>query len=580
MRKSLAQALAPALALTLSAILLTGCSSVPRAFTAQVPTAGPIEQGAQVSGSNVDQFIRVIARPPSPDMTATQIVQGFLEASASFDGDHAVAREYLTPEASRRWDSSSGVVVYEGAPALSESGPSVQVRATQVGRISSNGRYEVDAPGTEAAATFRIVDTDLGLRIDGLPNGLLLSQTDVDRAFRSYALYFFNPSFDILVPDARMIPVVGPGLATTLVRRLLEGPNEWLRPAVRTGFPDGVDLNIDAVLVSSGVAQVDLDASVQLADDAARRALSQQIVWTLRQLPEVQSVDITAAGQPFFVPGAANPQSRDAWPGVDPAGLSPNAAAYVASTIGVRELTDDGTVPIAGQAGTREPLLTNIAVSLDASRIVGVDVDGRVWSGAIAPGASLFEFTELPEPVSVAYDGSVNVWAVDEFGSLALYSPSGRAFPIDVEGLSEGDVLKAAVPSRDGTRAALLVSSGPRSYVLVARIVRASITARVGISVQQPIRVESKLVEAVDVAWSSADTLAVLGSESAGSLQVVEVNLGRGSIGGQGAPEGPLSVAAAPGLPTLVAAADGVVYDNTTGSWSGRVNATSPTYPG
>lgn len=568
------------LVLALSAILLTGCSSVPRAFTAQVPTAGPIEQGAQVSGSNVDQFIRVIARPPSPDMTATQIVQGFLEASASFDGDHAVAREYLTPEASQRWDSSSRVVVYEGAPALSESGPSVQVRATQVGRISSNGRYEVDAPGTEAAATFRIVETDRGLRIDGLPNGLLLSQTDVDRAFRSYALYFFNPSFDILVPDARMIPVVGPGLATTLVRRLLEGPNEWLRPAVRTGFPDGVDLNIDAVLVSSGVAQVDLDASVQLADDAARRALSQQIVWTLRQLPEVQSVDITAAGQPFFVPGAANPQSRDAWPEVDPAGLSPNAAAYVASTIGVRELTEEGTVPIAGQAGTREPLLTNIAVSLDASRIVGVDVDGRVWSGSISPGSSLFEFTELPEPVSVAYDGSVNVWAVDEFGSLALYSPSGRAFPIDVEGLSEVDVLKAAVPSRDGTRAALLVASGPRSYVLMARIVRASTTARVGISVQQPIRVESKLVEAVDVAWSSADTLAVLGSESAGSLQVVEVNIGRGSISGQGAPEGPLSVAAAPGLPTLVAAADGVVYDNTTGSWSGRVNATSPTYPG
>jgi len=29
-----------------------------------------------------------------------------------------------------------------------------------------------------------------------------------------------------------------------------------------------------------------------------------------------------------------------------------------------------------------------------------------------------------------------------------------------------------------------------------------------------------------------------------------------------------------------VAAADGVVYDNTTGLWSGRVNAASPTYPG
>ena len=570
-------------ALAASAVLLSGCgsiASVPQAFTAQVPTSGPIQQGAQVTGSNVDQFIRVIARPPSPDMTATQVVQGFLEASASFDGNHAVAREYLTAQASERWNSSSRVVVYEGAPTLTESGPSVQVRATQVGRIATNGRYEVDAPGTEAIATFRIIETDAGLRIDGLPNGLLLSQTDVDRAFRSYALYFFNPTFEILVPDARMLPVVGPGLATTLVRRLLEGPNDWLRPAVRTGFPDGVDLNIDAVLVDGGVARVDLSSSVQLADDAARRALSQQLVWTLRQLPDVQAVDITAAGQPFFVPGVGNPQLRDAWPEVDPAGLPLNAAAYVASTIGVRQLTDDGTIPIAGQAGTREPLLADIAVSHDATRIAGVDVDGQVWSGAISVGSSLFEFDELPSPVSLAYDGDVNVWAVDDAGTLALYSPSGRAFPIEVGGLSDSDVLTVAVPSRDGTRAALLVVSGQRSYVLLARVVRASATGRVGISVQEPIRVESRLVEAGDVAWSSADSLAVLGSESAGSLQVFEINVGRGSLTAQGAPEGPLSVAAAPGLPTLVSAADGVVYDNTTGTWSGRVNATSPTYPG
>jgi hypothetical protein len=571
------------LGLAMSGILLAGCGSiagVPQAFTAQVPTSGPIQQGAQVSGSNVDQFIRVIARPPSPGMTATQIVQGFLEASASFDGNHAVAREYLTPEASARWNSSSQVVVYEGAPSLSESGPSVQVRTTQVGRIASNGRYEVDAPGTEATATFRIVETDAGLRIDGLPNGLLLSQTDVDRAFRSYALYFFNPTFEILVPDARMLPVVGPGLATTLVLRLLDGPNAWLQPAVRTGFPEGVDLNIDAVLIDGGIARVDLSSSVQLADDAARRALSQQLVWTLRQLPDVQAVDITAAGQPFFVPGVGNPQSRDAWPEVDPAGLPPEAAAYVASTIGVRRLTDDGTIPIPGQAGTREPLLTDIAVSLDASRIAGVDVDGRVWSGTVSAGSTLFEFDELPSPASLDYDGSVNVWAVDAAGTLALYSPSGRAFAIALEGLAESDILTAAVPSRDGTRAALLIANGPRSYVAVARIVRASATGRVGISVQAPIRVESRLVEAVDVAWSSADSLAVLGSESAGSLQVFEVNIGRGSLIAQGAPEGPVSLAAAPGFPTLVAAADGVVYDNTTGSWSGRVNATSPTYPG
>lgn len=291
--------------LVAASLALAGCGNVPQAFTAQVPTSGPIQQGAQVSGNSVDQFIRVIARPPRPDMTAPEIVQGFLDASASFDGDHAVARQYLTADASERWDSSSGVVVYEGAPSLQESGPNIRFSAAQAGVIGPSGRYQVEAPGTEATTTFGLVETDEGLRIDRLPNGLLLSQNDVDRAFRSYALYFFDPTFQILVPDSRMIPVIGPGLATTLVRRLLEGPNEWLRPAVRTGFPDGVNLNIDAVLIDGGVAQVDLDASAQLADDSSRQALSQQLVWTLRQLPDVQAVSITSAGQPLFVPGWA-----------------------------------------------------------------------------------------------------------------------------------------------------------------------------------------------------------------------------------------------------------------------------------
>ncbi len=566
--------------LVAASLALAGCGNVPQAFTAQVPTSGPIQQGAQVSGNSVDQFIRVIARPPRPDMTAPEIVQGFLDASASFDGDHAVARQYLTADASERWDSSSGVVVYEGAPSLQESGPNIRFSAAQAGVIGPSGRYQVEAPGTEATTTFGLVETDEGLRIDRLPNGLLLSQNDVDRAFRSYALYFFDPTFQILVPDSRMIPVIGPGLATTLVRRLLEGPNEWLRPAVRTGFPDGVNLNIDAVLIDGGVAQVDLDASAQLADDSSRQALSQQLVWTLRQLPDVQAVSITSAGQPLFVPGVGSPQPRDAWPDVDPSGVGIDTAAYVASTIGVREIIDGGTVPIAGQAGTREPLLVDIAISEGATRVAGVDVDGGMWSGAIVPGAGLFELSSVNAPVALAFDGPDNLWVVDSLGRLLLYSPTGRSFPIDVEGLRDEETLRAAVPSRDGTRVALLVESGPRINVLLARIVRTSPNGRVGIAVQDPIRVESKLVEAVDVAWSSADSLAVLASESAGALQVIEVSIGRGAIFPEGAPEGPVSLAAAPGMPTLVAAADGVVYDNTSGSWSGRVNAASPAYPG
>ena len=217
----------------------------------------------------------------------SEVVQGFLDASASFDGGHAVARQYLTAEASADWETNSGVTVYDGVPALSELGSAVVMAVREAGTIAENGRYEVKGPAAEFRTTFDLTKVDGEWRIDDLPKGLLLSQSDVDRAFRSFSVYFFNPAFETLVPDPRMVPVIGPGLATTLVRRLVAGPSDWLQPAVRTGFPAGVRLNIDSVPIEAGVARVDLTANAREADDSTRQALSQQIVWTLRQLPDV-----------------------------------------------------------------------------------------------------------------------------------------------------------------------------------------------------------------------------------------------------------------------------------------------------
>lgn len=571
---------AGALALVVAA--LGGCSSVSdsgivQAFSAQVPTSGPIVQGDQVASSETNQFIRVIARPPAPGMTPVQIVQGFLESSASFDGNHAVARQYLTPEASRDWDPGAGVRVYEGIPTLNESGPTVRMVGSEVGRIGADGRYEVGQPGGEMRLRFGVSRVNGEVRISAVPDGLLLSQVDVDRAFRSHPLYFFNPDFTSLVPDVRMVPVIGPGLATTLVRRLIDGPNPWLQPAVRTGFPAGVDLNIEAVPVDGGVARVDLTASALVADTPARVALSQQLVWTLRQVPEVQSVSITAGGQPFLVPGAPNPQPRDAWPQVDPNTMAPGARGYVATSVGVRELALQGTRAVPGAAGGEEPVIGDIAVAADSGQISGFDLDGVLYTARLATGAPLVERGVYPGATSLAYDGDAVLWLVDSRNSLIIMGNEPR--PVAVEGLPRNGRLIAAVPSRDGTRAALIVREPQRATVLVARIVRTGTAEGAPISLDAPIRVENRLAEAVDVAWSGADSLAVLGSESAGSLQVYDISLGRGALTPRGTPEAPISLAAAPGLPLLVAAADGVVYDNSGVGWQGRANAASPAYP-
>ena len=99
-------------------------------------------------------------------------------------------------------------------------------------------------PAAEFRTTFDLTKVDGEWRIEDLPQGLLLSQSDVDRAFRSFSVYFFNPAFETLVPDPRMVPVIGPGLATTLVRRLVAGPSDWLQPAVEN---NPVSILVDAV---------------------------------------------------------------------------------------------------------------------------------------------------------------------------------------------------------------------------------------------------------------------------------------------------------------------------------------------
>ncbi len=558
-------------------MLLTGCGSLPASLMAQVPTTGPIQQGAQVNLDRKDQFIRVIARSPRDGMTPTQIVQGFLDASASFDGDHAVAREYLTGSANSRWLPGLQVSVYDGAAVVTSSGSSVTLTASQTGRIDEIGRYVVASPGQDLRGSFQLVRDGTQWRIDRLPQGLLLSASDVDRAYRSFAVYFFNPSFSALVPDARMIPVLGPGQGTTLVRYLLDGPSDWLAPAVRTGFPDGVGLNIESVPIDGGVARVDLKSSVLLADDGTREALSQQLVWTLGQLSDVTSVEITAGGQQLVVPGVSSPQPVDAWPKVNPDALPDNSSGYVARSRSVVRLvtTTDRAVP--GDAGSGAVSFLRFAIDRLSTAVAGIDADGTLWRGAIAQDAPLLALTRGEALAAPVFDADGNIWVVNALTGLTRVDRIGRRAEVDVAGLPAESSLLAAVPSRDGTRCALIVQQGVRTALYVGVIVRSNVGAPMTIA--DPIRVETRLTEAISVGWAGANSLLVIGSDGAESLQVFDLNLARGSIIGIGAPEAPVMVATAPGLPALVGAADGWIYEYVGSNWRKRTSGTSPAYP-
>jgi hypothetical protein len=342
----------------------------------------------------------------------------------------------------------------------------------------------------------------------------------------------------------------------------------------------GTSLAVDSVPVVDGVAEVALSAEVLGADDATRQALSAQIVWTLRQLPGITGVRITVGGQPFVVAGAGPVQPIDSWSIYDPDGLPADAAAVAVAveTAGLVRIEPDSTT---SPLGATDPALVAPGIALDGSAVAGLGTDDRsLWQVPLAggqvdgPGVRRYVGTALSRP---SWDRYGDVWFVDRGVGLVRVTGTGAAtVPIAElpEGVRDRDLLAVSI-SRDGTRAALLVRRGTRVEPMVARIGRTG----AAVEVAAPLRVESALSGAVDLAWQDATTLAVLGTVGASALEVVSISLGSARVARTGAPEGALTVAAAPQRPVLVGTTE-ATFTSVGASWDGLGPVRDPAYPG
>ncbi len=548
------------------------------ACAASIPESGPIIEGPAGGAGADGQVIRVIARPPADGATPVDIVRGFLEANASFQDDYAVARAYLTTSSATTWNPAAQTAVYDGSAA--KVAPEGEAKATLtapfLGVIDSQGSYSVEPSGSVVDKAFETVRENGQWRITAPPAGLLLNRNDVERGYRTYNAYFLDPQFGTVVPDPLTIPSVGSAVATTLVRRLLAGPTEWLAPAVRTAFPQGASLAIDSVPVDGGIAQVSLDASALALDEKTRAALSAQIVWTLRQLPEIAGVRISAGGVPLTVAGQPAVQTVDAWPTFNPDAFAPTAVGYAITDKGVVRLRTDGAEVVSGAAGSGKTGLSSIAIAGDGLTIAAVDAKGeKLVQAPVAEGSAWRTRIEGTGLASIGFDHEGTVWWVDVNGVHAFAQIGPTTIPVTVEGVGRARPVGISV-SRDGTRAAVLLRRGPRTEVALMRIERRGD----GIRLSGARRVESVIGSAVDVAWASATELAVLGSEGAGPLQVFSIELGPAAIRAIAAPPAATSIAAAPLRDILVGSSSGTIWDYDRLQWRAALVGRSPTYPG
>lgn len=574
----------------LAAVLAVGLLSA----CAGMPTSGPVQQGRDLRIEPENAGVPFIAEPPQRGASATDVVLGFLRACADFRGDHAVARQYLTPAARQGWDPGAGTVVYDRVEAPEPAEPAaVVVRAAEVATVDREGSYRRTPEGATVERSFTVERVRGEWRIASLDDGLLLSTLDLRETYRQVALYFLSPARNTLVPDLVLLPQL-PGLTTQVVSRLLQGPTSSVRGAVVTAFPQGAALDVQSVPVRDGLATVRLDDTVLKADDAAREQMSAQLVWTLKQLgSEIARIRITAGGEDLVTSGVNPEQPRDAWGTFDPDGLPGDPSLYAVRAGGVGRLIEEGFGPVAGPAGTGAVPLRTPAVSLDTARVAAVSADGRqLLVSRLAPDGTLDPVAQGGDLARPSWDPSGDLWFVDRGAGTLWLLPGGGTRPLAVTlpRLPGGPVTAAAV-SRDGTRIALVGGSGKGARLVVGSLTGLELVegdetpegAVVVTGLREPL---PELSGVRDLAWADASTVVALGSRDGLRAQPVYVSTDGYDVADVEPLERMVTLAAAPPFlpqanPLVAGTSDGRLVQFTSGrGWVPLGEGADPVYPG
>jgi hypothetical protein len=515
--------------------LLAGCVSV--------PTAGPVEK-VEGQPPECQNCINVDVAPPSPGDDPKQVVQGFLRATSNFQPNYAVARQFLTTGAAEKWAPESGVSIYSGS--IQAAGTTVILDGRLVGSLGPDRTYT--AQDKAWRVNFGMVKESGEWRISTPPPGLMVAEFAFSSFYQSYNLYFVGNG-SALVPNPIYLPNLRnqASIASVLMRALLNGPSDWLAPAVTSAIPEGTALSVDAVTINDGVAEVALSDNVLELNDGQRTLMAAQVLYTL-QPTGIQGVTFTVNQQPYAIPGAdqgtyeVNLDSRFAAFDPIPPGVVDSLYTARDGKVSVMASPTDPsqTVPVPGPLGAGRWPVDQLAVSATGSDVAAVTDGGTVLRRAeVADGAVRTVLADATALLRPEFTRFAELWAVgDRGGRQRLWvERDGRVTEIESTILSRGKI-KAFAISPDGVRMALVRQVDGRTELGLARIVRGE---RIRLDGWLPLDVTRSTTPDLsllrDVAWSDASSLAVLGGASGDApLTVYRVSQDASSITAVGEP--------------------------------------------
>lgn len=535
--------------IALLVLLVCGCSTL--------PDSGAVHTRAARS-EDAGQAPDFTPSGPVENDTPAGIVRGFLLAMQANPPSTAVARSFLSKRAKDSWTPSEGTIVYDGVTV--ESGVDVvTARLRGASRLSRYGAWLDGTDPTTTTLALALVQEDGQWRIDNPPNALAVTAPTFPSLFVGFDVYYFDRTGTVLVPSRVYVPR-GEQTATNLVAALVAGPPPAQRNVAVTALPNQPDVDFAVVVNDAGIAEVPLGPGVLRLGPADLNRIVVQLAWTLRQVPGINRLRITADGVPVPLPGGRTDVSVREGDTYDPLVASRRDLLLVSDG---RVLLDDAErgKPIGGPFGERGFALRSLAWNPHGHVIAAVTANGRKVlvgpdRGPRSPQRVRRVLDDATDVLRPGYDRFGGLWLIDRTrtGAVVHLVHDGRNQVVQIEGIS-GHRINAFTLTNDGS-ALVAVRAGANPMVEVSGLVRDANGRLQHAAPARTLRVSgADLGPARDVAQNSATSVAVLTRPPAGPDRIVYVELD-GSPG-LDLPEGEEVPQTVPGpVDTLLASAD------------------------
>ncbi|MGW0886408.1 LpqB family beta-propeller domain-containing protein [Streptomyces sp. NPDC002671] len=535
-----------------SVALLAGCASMPDSGGLTDVESTPQQ----------DSQVRVFAMPPKDNAQPSEIVSGFLEALTSDDPNYSRARQYLTKAASDAWKPGLSTTVLADGPGIDTLGGrkdgdtlSFTLTGTKVATLDAQQAY---SPANGAYNTPVHLTRDKKTkqwRIDSLPQGVVIGNSDFQRNYISVNKYYFASDTAVGMA-AQPVAVADPVYVrrrmdpiTQTVRSLLNGPTNWLDPVVRTSFPAGTALQKDVTTLTPDDQNkliVPLNTNAARIGERKCNEMAAQLLFTLQSLtPAVDQVELRSGSSRLCSLSKDLADAVASRASVE----HPDYLYFVDSRHRLARLAaDNNSIKaelVPGVLGEGNKQLRSAAVSRDEHTAAGVSADGKdLYVAALASIGSLgapvlvsHGKTDHDRLTAPSWDRRGDLWVADRDpdNPRLLLLEHGNDEPLVVRTPELPGRIKAVRVAADGVRIALVVEKGSKQSLLMGRIEREKDEndERSTFSLHELRVVTPELEQTRAMSWAGDSRMVVIGTEPDGVEQIQYVQCD-GSISNEG----------------------------------------------